>query len=223
MVLFSDPKEYYDATIKILSGEIKIDLFNIYHPRLIFYSLPLFKFFPNTLLTLKIFNLIIFLITALGYTYILRKLYNKNSSILFIFIFLSYPTYYYVINLFSHDLMGNFYNLLFIICLFQIDTIISKETNYIRYSILIVLSGLILFILEMQRSIAPVVILTMMLSIIFKLRNNISKIRNTFIITFLQLLLFFTGLIKLPIQIFHLRKAIIRFTAMLAGFTHIII
>lgn len=173
-----DPKAYYYTAIDILQGKIELNIYNIYHRRVLLYTLPLFWVFPQSIITVKILNLILLIATAIGFRYLSIRLFNIKTANLFFTLFLLYPTHYFVINLPSHDLVSNFFLMLFCITLFYLSNNSQNRSNVYHLIILIITLSLILLFNELERSTSIFIVASLVIALIlsWSKRKKVSKV-----------------------------------------------
>ena len=166
-ILIIDPKTYNDVALEYINEGHSPNFTNVMWRRTVLYLIPIYSFLPQTLISVKLTNLFLSLLTTLGFYSLLKTsklslLISRISVILFTLI----PLRYSNMNIPSHDIMGLFLFILFSILIFKLIPLFQKR-SYFNFFLLAFVSGIILFALNIQRSSGIFIILTLIFTYLF--------------------------------------------------------
>jgi len=115
----SDFNSYYNCGQSIANGRDFFCSQPLIWKRSLVYTAPIAYLFGNSLSALEWTNLLLFLIVALVFFILGRKVYGSAPTIIGLFVFSFYPDYWYPITLASHDNTGIFWLSLFFLFFFS--------------------------------------------------------------------------------------------------------
>ncbi len=186
-----DPKNYFEYALAISKDSSILDLQNIYHRRILFYTLPILYLLPDSLVSVQCVN-ILFVIGAVSiYTFIISKEFGNKVALLFLVLFLFVPELYFATAIASHDLASIFYFSLLILLLHKIRHTKQKLWLYV----FIILSAILIVVNDLQRSIKIPLLISLLLLIFIELKNlkqlfKFSYVRHLLVIIVFSITMF---------------------------------
>lgn len=190
-ILIGDPKWYNETALNFLNSNQKMNFADIGLRRTIFYVTPIYWLLPKNILSIKIINLFLTILTSLIFYKTLR-LNNVDVLVsrLAIIIFTLIPIRYSNINIPSHDLVAIFCIMLILFFItISIKSLLNKNKN--GFILLSILVGVVVFIIEFQRSIGIFILMSLLVtSFLFLLKKERQIFKNLLINLFVILITF---------------------------------
>lgn len=163
--LISDWQRYYETGI-LLSKNIELfDFYNVYHRRALFYTVPVFSILPESIGSVQFINLIIHLLSASIFTYVIYKDFGKLVAFRFLLFYSISFEFYTSLTIASHDVAFLFYFSILVL-LFQVLKNIKSLVNSI--SVIVVIS-IIIIIIDFQRDVKIPLMLALILMLVLQL------------------------------------------------------
>ena len=166
-----DSLHYYNYG-KLISKNISLlDFNNIYHQRVLFYTVPIFCLLPVTLASVQFINLLIYLVSAVLFTHVILKDFNKHIAFYFLLLYAFSFEFFAVITIPSHDLASIFYFSVLALLLYVLG---KYQKEYFKYAVIITIA-LLIVVNDFQRTIKIPLLITLTLMLLSRL-NNIKEI-----------------------------------------------
>lgn len=159
--LQSDPKRYFNYAVEVSRNWNKLDLNDIYHQRIIPYTLPIVTVLPETLRSVQLVNVFLLITSIVIFTLLVKKHFNRKLAFLFLVIYASNLEIYFATTIASHDLASLFYLALILLIIDKLNATTSKTVQ----ATLIVIGAILLALVDILRGIKIPLLISLLVSI----------------------------------------------------------
>lgn len=149
---------------------------------------PIVLVFGTSHLVFKISNILFILSSGLIVSHLVSKWISMHAAIIVFILIMTVPEVYFASIIPSHDIPGVFYTLLLLLVSTNLAQTIDKQPTTVLFTKIIFLI-ILCTILDIQRSILSIVIISLAITLIIKAISDRKTIKNTSYIILITLLL----------------------------------